>query len=54
MSCNCKKDSIPLSLKKKLRKETKEKFAEIKRLWQESSNDKITTDKNELGFKEVD
>lgn len=49
MGCNCKKDSVSLSLKQKLRRETKEKIAEVKRLWHESS--KITSNKDELGFK---
>lgn len=53
MACNCKKDSIPLSLKQKLRRETKQKIAEIKKLWKESSTDKITTSKDELNFKEL-
>lgn len=54
MGCNCKKDSIPLSLKQKLRRETKEKLAEVKRLWQESADGKITSKKDDLGFKKID
>lgn len=53
MSCNCTKDTIPLSLKQKIRRETKEKIAEVKRLWRES-NDSITIDKDTLGFKEIE
>lgn len=53
MGCNCGKDSIPLSLKQKIRRETKEKIAEVKRLWRES-NDSITIDKDTLGFKEIE
>lgn len=52
MGCNCNKDGIPLSLKQKMRKEAKEKFAEVRRLWKESG--KITSDKNQLGFKEIE
>ena len=52
MGCNCKKEGIPLSLKQKLRRETKENIADVKRLWQESSSDnKIISNKEELGFK---
>lgn len=50
MGCNCKNDGVPLSLKQKLRREAKEKFAEVRRLWTES---KITSDKDQLGFKEI-
>lgn len=51
MGCNCNKDEI--SLRKKLRNETKEKIKVIKKLWEESSKGSatITTNKNELGFK---
>lgn len=53
MGCNCNKDNI--SLKKILRQKTKEKIADIKRIWNETSskngNITITTNKNELGFK---
>lgn len=52
MSCNCKKDSISLSLKQKLRRDAKEKIAEVKRLWKESA-DNITVSKDKLGFKEI-
>lgn len=50
MGCNCNKDKI--SLRQKIRKETKEKIADIKRIWHETSNGTtITANKNELGFK---
>lgn len=51
MRCNCNKDKI--SLRKKIRQETKEKIADIKRIWHETSKGTatITTNKNELGFK---
>ena len=51
MRCNCSKDSTPLSVKQKLRREFKQKVADVKRLWQESSDNKITSTKDELGFK---
>lgn len=52
MGCNCSKDKLELNLRKKLRNKTKEKFAEIKRLWQESkTTDTITTKKKDLNFK---
>jgi hypothetical protein len=50
MSCNCKKDKTELSKKKDIRKKTKEAIATIKRLWRESENDTITTNKDELNF----
>lgn len=52
MGCNCNKDNIPL--RKRIRQKTKEKIAEIKRIWNETSTNgttTITTNKNELGFK---
>lgn len=52
MSCNCGKTTIPLSLKKKLRRKTKEYITEVKRLWHESA-DTIIIDKDKLGFKEI-
>lgn len=52
MGCNCSKDETQLSLKKKLRREFKQKVADIKQIWKESGN-KITTDKDKLGFKPV-
>jgi hypothetical protein len=55
MGCNCHNDSTPLSLKQKVRRDFKKKAAEVKRLWQESSSDgKITSDKDQLGFKPVE
>jgi len=51
MGCNCHNDSTPLSLKQKLRREFKQKVAEVKKLWQESGNGKITSNKDQLGFK---
>ena len=50
MSCNCKKDKTELSKSKYIRKRTKETIATIKRLWIESENDIITTNKDELNF----
>jgi hypothetical protein len=52
MGCNCKKDRTELLSKRKaIRKKTKEAIATIKKLWQESGNDMITTNKDELNFK---
>lgn len=51
MGCNCSKDKLELSLRKKLRQKTKEKFAEVKRLWKESKSETITTKKKDLNFK---
>ena len=51
MGCNCKKDKTELFKKKNIRKKTKETIAIIKRLWQESEKDTITTNKDELNFK---
>ena len=51
MSCNCKKDKTELSKKKDIRKRTKEAIATIKKIWQESGNAMITTNKDELNFK---
>ncbi len=51
MGCNCSKDSTPLSLKQKLRREFKQKVAEVKKLWEESADGKITSTKDQLGFK---
>lgn len=50
MSCNCKKDKTELSKNKDIRKRTKEAIATIKKIWQESGNDMITTNKDELNF----
>ena len=51
MGCNCSKDSTPLSLKQKLRREFKQKVADIKKIWNETGDNKITSTKDELGFK---
>ena len=51
MGCNCSNDSISLTIKQKIRREFKEKVAEVKKLWQESADGKITSNKDELGFK---
>ena len=53
MGCNCSKDSTPLTIKQKLRREFKKKVADIKQLWKESGENKITSNKDELGFKEI-
>ena len=53
MGCNCHNDETPLSLKQKIRREFKQKVADIKQLWQESADGKITSNKDELGFKEI-
>ena len=50
MGCNCKNDKTELSKKKDIRKKTKETIATIKKLWKESENDTITTNKDELNF----
>ena len=55
MGCNCSKDSTPLSLKQKLRREFKQKVADIKKIWNDSADDnKIISTKDELGFKPKD
>ena len=54
MGCNCSKDSTPLSLKQKLRREFKQKVADIKKIWNETGDNKITSTKDELGFKPKD
>ena len=54
MGCNCLKDSTPLSLKQKLRREFKQKVADIKKIWNETGDNKITSTKDELGFKPKD
>ena len=50
MGCNCKKYKTELSKRKDIRKKTKDAIATIKRLWQESENNTIITDKDELNF----
>ena len=51
MSCNCKHDKTELSNRKDIRRKAKDTFATIKRLWQESELNTITTNKDELNFK---
>ena len=51
MGCNCHIDETQLSLKKKLRREFKQKVSDIKQLWQESADGKVTSNKDQLGFK---
>ena len=51
MSCNCKKDKTELNKRKDFRRKAKDAIAKIKKLWQESENDTITTNKDELNFK---
>lgn len=55
MGCNCSKDKIELSIRKKLRNEMKEKIADVKKLWKESkvsdSKTVITVNKKDLNFK---
>ena len=54
MGCNCSKDKIELSIKKRLRREMKEKISDLKKLWEESKQSGsgvISTNKNKLGFK---
>lgn len=51
MGCNCHNNETTLSLKK-LRREFKKKVADVKKLWQESKGSgKITSNKDQLGFK---
>ena len=50
MGCNCKKDKTEFFKRKDIRKKTKDAIATIKKLWQESENNTITTDKDELNF----
>lgn len=53
MGCNCGKDKIELSIRKKIRKEMKEKISDLKKLWEESKSGKgtVTVNKKDLGFK---
>ena len=53
MGCNCKQDSTPLTIKQKLRRDFKQKVAEIKQLWTESGEGKVTSNKDQLGFKPI-
>lgn len=56
MGCNCKKENIPLSLRKSIRQKTKEKISEVKKLWNASRDNSpigvVTSNKDELGFKQ--
>lgn len=40
-------------MKQKIRRDFKKKVSDIKKLWEETSDKKITSTKDELGFKEV-
>lgn len=52
MGCNCGKDKIKLSIRKRMRREVKEKIADIRKIWNESGeSEKITIDKRKLNFK---
>lgn len=51
MGCNCHIDETQLSLKKKLRRDFKKKVSDIKQMWDETSDHKITSTKDQLGFK---
>ena len=51
MGCNCKQDSTPLTVKQKLRRDFKKKVSDIKKMWNETSDHKITSTKDQLGFK---
>lgn len=51
MGCNCSKDHTTLTVKQKLRREFKKKVADVKKIWQDTSDNKITSTKDELGFK---
>lgn len=57
MSCNCGKDKIELSIRKKIRREMKEKISDLKKIWEETKHvqDKtkgtVKTNKKDLGFK---
>ena len=55
MGCNCGKDKIELTIRKKVRRMVKEKIADVKKLWEESKNNPnsviVTTNKKDLNFK---
>lgn len=55
MGCNCGKDKIELSIRKRIRREMKEKIEDVKKLWKESkttsSTGTVTTNKKDLDFK---
>jgi hypothetical protein len=54
MGCNCSKDQTELTIRQKLRREFKQKVADIKQLWVESADGKVTSNKDQLGFKPVE
>ena len=51
MGCNCSKDSTPLTVKQKLRRDFKKKVSDMKKIWNDSADHKITSTKDQLGFK---
>ena len=40
-----------MTLKQKIRRDFKQKVADVKKIWQDTSEKKITSTKDELGFK---
>ena len=54
MGCNCSKDQTELTYRQKLRREFKQKVADIKQLWVESADGKVTSNKDQLVFKPVE
>lgn len=40
-----------MTLKQKIRRDFKQKVADVKKIWQDTSGKKITSTKDELGFK---
>ena len=54
MGCNCSKDSTPLTVKQKLRRDFKKKVSDMKKIWNDSADHKITSTKDQLGFKPTD
>ena len=54
MGCNCSKDQTELTIKQTLRRAFKQKVAYIKQLWVESADGKVTSNKDQLGFKPVE
>lgn len=51
MGCNCKQDSTSLTVRQKLRRDFKKKVSDIKQMWNETSDHKIISNKDQLGFK---
>lgn len=54
MGCNCDKDKTKLSIRKKIRREMKEKISDLKKLWEESKKSgemTVTINKRNLNFK---